>query len=363
MEISPDPEVKPGGGELTRKILFGHGMYGRIISLDNLFVAWKTYRKGKRKNLDVQEFEFHLEDNIFKLHEELAAGQYRPSQYQQFLITDPKVRTISKAPVRDRLLHQAIYQTLYPLFDEVFIHDSYSCRNDKGTHKAFERLVKGCRKVSDNYTADCWSIKMDIKKFFDSIDHEILLELLSQRIGDPILLNLLGDIVRSFSFSPGIGMPLGNLTSQLFANVYMDPLDKFIKHQLKAKYYLRYADDFLILSSNPEELLGYFVEINTFLKEKLKLQIHQNKTSLRKLSQGIDFVGYAALPHYQVPRHRTVKRIFKKVNMSLNEELEKAMPSYLGYIQHVSSRKIKDQMEYRVRKRSKNSIIDYDSTF
>ena len=177
---------------------------------------------------------------------------------------------------------------------------------------------------------------MDIKKFFDSVEHEILLGLLGERIADKQLMKLLEQIVDSFSHTSGKGMPLGNLTSQLFANVYMDPLDKFIKHRLKAKYYLRYADDFSILSSNPHELLGYLVEISSFLEVRLKLHVHPNKVILRKLSQGVDFVGYVALPHYNLPRLKTVKRIFRKVSLG-SDKLERAIPSYIGYLGHVSS--------------------------
>ncbi len=327
-------------GERAKRVFFHEGTFAKIISLDNLFLAWANYCKGKRSKDDVQKFEFSLEDNIFQLHNELLAHKYSPGKYQQFLITDPKKRVISKALVRDRLLHQAIYQILYPLYDKTFIFDSYSCRNGKGTHKAFARLVSMTQKVSRSYTAPCWALKMDIRRFFDSIDHETLLELLGQRINDAYLMTLLENIVRSFEFSPGKGMPLGNLTSQLFANIYMDPLDKFLKHKLNAKYYLRYADDFAVVSSDHDELLGYFIEINSFLKEKLKLSFHPNKIGLRKLSWGIDFVGYVALPHYQLPRNKTVKRILKKVAKSSEEELSKTLPSYLGYLNHASSHKV-----------------------
>lgn len=333
-----------GGGRPRRRVLFHAGTFAEITSLDNLFVAWKNYRRGKRGKGDVQEFEFRLEDNIFTLYDELATGRYQPNRYQQFRITDPKARLISKALVRDRLLHQAIYQILYPAFDQTFIFDSYSCRNNKGTHRAFRRLVAMARKVSRNYTGPCWALKMDIQKFFDSVDHAVLLELLGERIADPKLLALLRQIIESFAFSPDQGMPLGNLTSQLFANVYLDPLDKFVKHQLKAKYYLRYADDFLILGPDPDKLLGYFVAINLFLKERLKLRIHPNKVQLRKLSWGIDFVGYVARPHYELPRRKTVQRIMRKVLKSSPEELARALPSYLGYLQHAFTHRLRTKL-------------------
>lgn len=325
------------------KIIISH-KYQEIVSLDNLLLAWQEFVKEKKKRADVRIYARALLYNIRSLHQDLTSFTYQHSSYEAFNITDPKPRSIHKATVRDRLLHRAIYRILYPIFDKTFIHDSYSCRTDKGTHKAFQQLIRFSRQVSNNYTQPCWAIKMDIKKFFDSIDHEILLTLLSKRIDDSGLMDLLEKIIRSFVHIPGKGMPLGNLTSQLFANVYMDPLDKFVKHDLKAKYYLRYADDFLILSSDPEELLGFLVEINTFLKEELKLFIHPNKISLRQLEWGIDFVGYIARPHYQTARKKTLKRIYRKIKESNSETLERALPSYLGYISHASSYKAKEKI-------------------
>jgi len=316
-------------------------------------------------------FEYTLEDNIFQLHQDLVNSVYRHGSYQQFRITDPKARLISKSSVRDRLLHHAIYRILYPCFDTTFIYDSYSCRNNKGTHKAFSRLTNLARKISGNYTRPCFALKLDIRKFFDSVDHKVLIDLLSDRIADEKLLELLQNIIQSFSVchsredgNPDSnknrrcfcsfldypiksdndkcvkGMPLGNLTSQLFANVYLDPLDKFAKHHLKAKHYLRYADDFVFLSSNPDELLGYLVEVNRFLKTELKLNIHPNKIIFRKLHWGIDYVGYVALPHYAIPRKKTVKRIFKKLiylGKYQPERIPLAMPSYLGYLKHADT--------------------------
>ena len=316
-------------------------------------------------------FEYTLEDNIFQLHKDLTTGIYQHGNYQQFRITDPKARLISKSSVRDRLLHHAIYRVLYPAFDQTFIYDSYSCRDNKGTHKAFAKLENASRKISQNYTKPCFALKLDIRKFFDSVDHKVLMDLLSEKIADEKLLELLQNIIQSFSvchsredgnpdrnkkhsclFScldplvkpeddgEGKGMPLGNLTSQLFANVYLDPLDKFAKHHLKTKHYLRYADDFIFLSDNPDELLGYLVEVNQFLKAELKLNIHPNKIYLRKLNWGIDYVGYVALPHYSIPRRKTVKRIFKKLiylRKYQPERIPLAMPSYLGYLKHADA--------------------------
>jgi RNA-directed DNA polymerase len=318
--------------------------FEEIISVDNLLAAWGDFLDGKKKRSDVRLFSRALLHNILSLHGDLTAGTYHHSAYEAFTVNDPKPRNIHKATVRDRLLHHALYRLLYTSFDTSFIHDSYSCRDSKGAHKAFLQLISYSRRVSQNYTLPCFALKMDIRKFFNSIDHEILIGLLKKRVETPLLLRLLENIIRSFECSPGRGMPLGNLTSQLFANVYMDPLDKFVKHKLKVKYYLRYADDFLILSNSESELMGYFVEINIFLKNSLKLKLHPNKISLRKLSQGIDFVGYIALPHYELPRHKTVNRIIKKLKTGEREEIEKALPSYLGHLGHANSYKIRQKV-------------------
>lgn len=308
--------------------------YEEVISVDNLLLAWEEFREGKTSRKDVRMFTRALFYNILALHYELSNFTYQHSSYEAFTVNDPKPRNIHKATVRDRLLHRAIYRLLYPVFDETFIHDSYSCRENKGTHKAFEQLVGYCRKVSNNCTAPCFAIKMDIRKFFNNVDHKILLSLLNKRVADPLLMQLLKDVISSFEHSPGQGMPLGNLTSQLFANVYMDPLDKFVKHQLKAKHYLRYADDFLILSNSEDELMGYFVEIWRFLKVELRLELHPNKISLRKFSQGIGFVGYIARPHYILPQKKTVKRInqnlIKTIQVRKPEKINASLQSYLG---------------------------------
>ncbi len=326
-------KVEGVGGGISGKILIHDGAFEKIISLDNLFVAWQIYRKGKRRRPDVQKFEFHLEDNIFELHEELQVGRYHPGSYQQFRVTDPKPRIISKALVRDRLLHQAIYQILYPAFDQMFIFDSYSCRNYKGTHRAFKRVVASARKISRNYTAPCWALKMDIKKFFDSIDHEILLGLLAPRIDDERLMILLKMIIKSFSIIPGKGMPLGNLTSQIFANIYLNKLDQFIKHTLRVKYYIRYCDDFVMVGSDKQLLVGVVEQISAFLESRLKLSFHQDKIVIRKLRQGIDFVGYVALPHHRVLRTRTKRRMLRRVN-------EQNIASYRGLLQHCDGYKL-----------------------
>ncbi len=329
------------------QVIFHDGIFKDIISIENIFDAWREFIKGKQNKGDTQDFALDLEDNIFVLHHDLSDGTYTHGSYQQFRISDPKPRVISKASVRDRLLHHAIYRNLYPGFDKTFVYDSFSCRTGKGVHKAFARLVKVARKVSCGYVRPCWALKCDMRKFFDSIDHQILMNQLAERIDDNCLLGLLTNIIQSFSASEGRGIPLGNLTSQLFANIYMDPLDKFIKHRLKVKYYIRYADDLVLLDSDPSVLMGDFVEIAQFCRERLKLQVHPNKVFLRKLTWGIDFVGYVALPRHNRPRKKTVRRMLRHLTYQVKHNPIRgrlSLPSYLGYLQHVNGYKIAGQL-------------------
>lgn len=196
-------------------------VFKRIVSPENLFNAWANFRHDKRKRLDIQEFEIKLEENIFKLHRELKDGSYRHGSYKPFYIHDPKQRLIHKAIVGDRVVHHAIYSILNPIFEPTFIANSFSCRIGKGTHKGVKALAKILRKVSKNNKYPCFALKCDIKKFFDSIDHEVLLIILSKRIKDERAMSLLTKIVGSFKG----GMPIGNLTSQIFANIYMSEFD------------------------------------------------------------------------------------------------------------------------------------------
>src|SRR3990167_8127761 len=235
------------------KIEFCHGFY-EVISLENFLESWKEFLKGKRKRKDVQEFSLSLMDNIIQLSQELANHTYNHSSYQAFRINDPKPRKIHKSLVRDRLLHHAIYRQLYPFFDQTFVFDSFSCRINKGTHKALNRFRRFVYKVSKNNTKTCWVLKCDIKKFFENINREILLAILKKYIFDHNIVWLLERVIFSFSSAPGRGLPLGNLTSQLFVNIYMNEFDQFVKQRLKVKYYIRYADDFVFLSPSRRRL-------------------------------------------------------------------------------------------------------------
>lgn len=313
--------------------------YEQLISVDNLFAAWKEFLNGKRKKSDVQFFAHSLIDNILQLHDDLANKTYSHGGYYCFNISDPKPRSISKASVRDRLIHHAIYRKFYPFFDRTFIGDSYSCRVNKGTHRATKRLLAMFYKVSRNDRQKCWVLKCDIRKFFASIGHDILLEILKNYIPDKDVIWLFKKIIKSFSTSDGVGLPLGNLTSQLFVNVYMNEFDQFVKHKLKSKYYIRYADDFIFLAKDKEELIKLLPLIESFLKHKLRLSLHPNKITLKSFASGIDFLGWVNFPTHRVLRTSTKKRILRSLSDNISEE---TLRSYLGLLKYGNTTKIKN---------------------
>lgn len=330
-------------------------MFEDIISVENLLVAWNEFLKGKRNKSDVQEFGLSLFDNILLLHEELASGQYMHGPYYRFTIADPKPRIIHKAEVRDRLVHHAIHRMLYPFFEKTFISDSFSCRKEKGTHRAMNRFRSFGYKISKNHTKTCWVLKCDIKKFFDSIDHEILLGILRSYTPDKATMLLLGNIISSFSVIPGKGLPLGNLTSQLFANVYMNQFDQFMKHTLKAKYYIRYADDFTVLSDQIAPLELLIPKIDGFLKTRLKLSLHPNKVSISTFASGVDFLGWVHFPDHRVLRTATKRRMMRRLREHPTGETKR---SYLGLLSHGNTTKIKKQFGQVLSKKPKSTIIE-----
>ncbi|NQU84000.1 MAG: RNA-dependent DNA polymerase [Parcubacteria group bacterium] len=314
-----------------------------IISLDNLLLAWKEFLIGKKSKKDVQVFSFNLVDNIVALQNDLVNKTYKHGDYHSFYITDPKCRHIHKASVRDRLLHHAIYRILYPFFDRTFISDSFSCRLDKGTHKALNRFKKMAYRVSKNHTKTYWVLKCDIKKFFASIDHQILLNILQDYIPDKNIIWLLNEVIKSFRTDPDkeVGLPLGNLTSQLFANVYMNKLDQHVKHKLKIKYYIRYADDFVFLNNNKEVLVNLIPTIQNFLQKELKLSLHENKVSISTFSSGVGFLGWNHFIDHRTLRKTTKKRMFKRIKENPKQE---TLQSYVGLLNHGNTTKIKGEV-------------------
>ncbi len=310
-----------------------------LASLENLFLAWQEFLVDKKKTKEIILFSRNLIDNIYHLHEDLISLKYTHGGYKRFSICDPKPRIIHKALVRDRLLHHAIYRILYPFFNRTFIADSFSCRVGKGTPPAaIDRLRSFAYKVSKNHTRTCWILKCDIRKFFDNIDQAILLKILSQYILDSNIRWLLEKVIKSFdSGKADIGLPLGNLTSHLFVNIYMNVFDQFVKHKLKAQYYIRYADDFILLSNDKHWLLGELSRIGAFLQAQLGLSLHPNKVILQTFASGVDFLGWINFSDHRVLRTKTRKRMIKRINA---HPTEVTIRSYLGLMSHGNSYKL-----------------------
>jgi RNA-directed DNA polymerase len=315
-----------------------------IISVENLLLAWKEFLRGKKSRKDVQAFERDLMANIFALHKELADGTYKHSHYRPFNISDPKPRNIHKAKVRDRLLHHAIYRALYPFFEKTFIFDSYSCRLNKGIYKAIDRFVSFSRKVSKNDTKTVWVLKCDIRKFFASVDHRALMGIVESYIPDKKIIALISEIVSSFHPErPDKGLPLGNLTSQLLVNIYMNQFDQFMKHKIKAKHYIRYADDFVVLSRDREWLVSVAQRMQDFLQTKLYLSLHPDKLYIKTVASGVDFLGWVIFPDHKVLRTITRWRMFRVLERQQGKY--EAVQSYLGLMSHGNTQKLKNKVE------------------
>lgn len=319
------------------KIIFAE-KYEDVISVENLLAAWREFLPGKRSKPDVQEFARNLMTNLFTLHQSLADMTYRPDPYLAFLINDPKKRNIHKASVRDRILHRALYRKIYPFFDRTFIGDSYSCRVSKGTHRANNRFTRMAQEVSRNHRKTVWVLKCDVKKFFASIDQHTLLRILDGRIVDWRILWVLQLIIESFSAEKSrVGLPLGNLTSQILANVYLNELDQYIKHKLHIKYYVRYADDFVLLSRDRGFLQSILPLISNFLFRELSLVLHPNKIELRTFASGVDFLGWVHFANHRVLRSTTRRRMLTAVR---GEPSENVISSYFGLLQHGNAYKL-----------------------
>ena len=279
-------------------------LFSQVIAFPNLVRAWRLASRGKRGRLPVARFAAEMDTRLVEIHQALSTGTWQPGAHRQFFVYDPKFRSIAAPPFADRVVHHAICTVIEPLFERRFIFDSYACRREKGAHLAIRRLQKFLRKKRAVYALKC-----DISQFFASINHEVLRQIIRQTIHDQKLLHILDLIIAGYS--PGI--PIGNLTSQLFANVYLDQLDHFIKEELRIKYYLRYMDDFVILGENKAELTKILAAIRAFLTDKLKLTLHPRKIRLFPAYLGVDFVGYVAFPDHILLRPKNVRHFAKKL--------------------------------------------------
>jgi len=316
-------------------------LYEKIISFGNLFLAWRKARKGKTKKDYVIEFEKDLIENLLKLHEELKNQTYEPKPLQNFILRDPKTRKISKSDFKDRIVHHALVRVIEPIFDKGFIYDSCANRKGKGNLFALKRFDKFKRKVTENgktkglfnnNLVKGYCLKADIRHYFQEVNHSILLKIISRKIKDEKVIWLIRQILENFN-NKIKGMPLGNLTSQFFANVYLNELDYFVKHKLKAKYYLRYVDDFVILHKSKLQLKEWKMKIDKFLDSELNLELHPDKSKVIPLSKGIDFVGFRDFYYFKLLRTRNIRKILFKIRKYKLGELprEKILESFQGW--------------------------------
>ena len=318
-------------------------MYEQLCSYENLELAFKRARRGKTLKPYVIEFEEKLKENLLQLQTELLSQTYKPEPLKTFIIRDPKTRKISKSAFRDRIVHHAICNIIEYTFDKRFIYDSFANRLRKGTLHAIKRFDHFKRKVSQNNTIKCYVLKADIKQYFETVDHEILLTILQKRIKNDKLVALIRKILVNYLGNvPGVGMPLGNLTSQFFANVYLNELDQFVKHKLRAKYYIRYVDDFVILHHSQKLLEKYKAEIDTFLQQHLVLNFHPQKSQVIKLHKGINFLGFRIFYHHRLLRKKNIKKFERKFEVMKDVyqqgllDREKAVEKFEGWLAYAS---------------------------
>ncbi len=327
-------------------------LFEQVADFKNLHSAYFAARRCKRYRSYILKFEYNLEENLLTLKKELLNKTYHHGGYHEFIITDSKKRIIKAPLFRDRIVHHALCNIIEPILDRGFIYDSYACRKGKGVHVAVKRLesfLKSCsatQKRRDVISSRVYCLKCDISKYFENVDHKILLELLEKKIQNEDILWLLREIINSNAQ----GIPIGNLTSQLFANVYLNELDHFIKRVLGERYYIRYMDDFLILNTNKWHLRETKERLRMFLCDRLKLELHPKKAEIFPADKGIDFLGYVVRNNKRFLRKSTVRRFLKKKRryyktMVKNGQqteafLQNVYNSWRGYIRFADSYKL-----------------------
>ncbi len=344
-----------------------NNIHPEIYNLSNLILAWRRARKHKTKKDYVIEFEQNLIENLIKLQQELKNQTYSPKPLKTFILRDPKTRKISKSAFRDRIVHHALVRIIEPIFDKSFIYDSCANRIGKGNLFALKRFDYFKRKVTKNNKLKAFCLKADIKHYFEEVNHDILLKIIGRKIGNRQVIRLIKQILDnlSSSFRGGRtrqGMPLVNLTSQFFANVYLNGLDYFVKHKLRAKYYIRYVDDFVILHESQEQLEIWKSKVNKFLREELKLELHPDKSKVIPLSKGVDFVGFRNFNYYRLLRKRNIRKMFATVEKYKNgdfskEKMIEIFQGWQAYAKWADSFKLRKEVVKKIYTLSNSSII------
>ena len=345
-------------------------IYKNIYQWENLILAFKKAKRGKTKKYYVKQFQENLPNSLLDLQHELKIQAYEPKPLKTFILRDPKTRKISKSNFRDRIIHHAICNIIEPIFQKAFIHDSCANQKRKGNLFAIKRFYKFSKQISNNglilknkfndtnYILG-YCFKADIKHYFQEVNHEILLKIIKRKIKDKETIQLMQCILKKASTQQlNKGMPLGNLTSQFFANVYLNELDYFIKHKLKTKYYIRYVDDFIIFSKSKEQLKIWKNNISNFLKQQLNLELHPQKSKIIPLSKGVDFVGFRNFYHFKILRRRNIKKMDTKITKYKLKNLTKKeiLSSFQGWNAYA-----KWANSYKLRKKTVIKIYNHQS--
>ncbi|WP_246307958.1 RNA-directed DNA polymerase [Chitinibacter bivalviorum] len=331
------------------------------FTFEELVQAYFDCRKSKRNSGSALAFEQRLERNLFRLYDELKTNRYQPGKSICFVITRPKPREVWAADFRDRIVHHLFYNRVAPRFYASFIADSCACIPGRGTLYGAKRLESKVRSITQNWSQPAHYLKLDLANFFVSIDKRILREQLAKRIhepwwialvetilfhdprqdyelrGNPALLERVPAHKRLTNHPANLGLPIGNLSSQFFANVYLNELDQFVKHQIGAKHYIRYVDDFILLHESPQWLNAAKVRIETFLAERLAAKINQSKTILQPVARGVDFVGQVIKPWRREVRKRSTNEAMRKVATMPASELFETANSYFGLFRQSSA--------------------------
>ncbi len=338
-------------------------LYEKAYSIENLVSAFKKARKGKSKKDYVISFEKNLGKNIRLLRKELRDKTYKPHELKKFIIRDPKTRTIHASIFRDRIVHHTIVNILQPIYNKIFIYDSFASRKFKGTHEAVKRFEYFLGKVSsngqkikkgfNNNSIKGFVLKADIKHYFATMNHEVLINILSKNIKDEDFIWLIKVVLNNFDTKiEGRGVPLGNYTSQFFANIYLNSLDYFVKHRLNVKYYIRYVDDFVILDKDKKVLEEHFIKIEKYLKN-LRLELHPDKSGIHPLKDGITFLGYRIFYHYRLLRKRNQRQFFGKLKENIRlygegliskEKLDSFIQGWFGYSKFANTHKLRKRI-------------------
>jgi retron-type reverse transcriptase len=322
-----------------------NNIWEQVIDFQNLYMAFKAASRGKRYHNEVLEFKANLEENLFQIQYELNTGTYRPLPLRPFYVREPKLRLINAPAFRDRIVHHALVQIIEPLFERRFVNETFACRKGRGTHAGVYHL-KHCTQLAKRKWKHYFVLKCDVTKFFPSVNHEILKRIYRRTIRDKRVLALLDTIIDSYSTEgrPGVGMPIGTLTSQLMANVYLDPLDHLIKEKFQIKYYARYMDDFVLLHPDKAHLRELWKEIDVYLTGTLRMSLNP-KTVIYPDRHGIDYCGYRIWPSHIKFRKSTVRRAKKRLrkyvkiyetNPHILEHAKMSIASFFGYIKHCS---------------------------